>query len=139
MTVVVAHPVAAKVDPGIYGVTFTGYDPSVRDSQIRAIRAALDRQDVREGPALILGDFNITDREPGYAHWHRVSRTRIAQWGLGPGSTWRPEQVEWLPFGLLRIDMLFTRGKVRPLSIAPDCTPRGSDHCILRANVEIYH
>ena len=57
--------------------------------------------------------------------------------GLGPGLTWRPDEIKWLPFGLLRIDAVFTANGLEPLDIGPDCTPSGSDHCILHATLEL--
>ena len=32
---------------------------------------------------------------------------------------------------LLRIDYLFSANGVTPVSVGPDCTPAGSDHCLL--------
>jgi exonuclease III len=42
-----------------------------------------------------------------------------------------------LPFGLLRIDYLLSTPDLRPLHASADCTPRGSDHCIVRAEFEL--
>jgi endonuclease/exonuclease/phosphatase family metal-dependent hydrolase len=137
LRVVVAHPVPPSFEGGILGIGFTGFDPQVRDTQLDAIRAALDEPLASEGTTLLLGDFNVTDRELGYADLARGLTDAHRAVGLGPGSTWRPPGAEWLPFGLLRIDMVFTRGDAHPLSISPDCTPRGSDHCILSAKVQV--
>jgi hypothetical protein len=57
--------------------------------------------------------------------------------GQGPGSTWRPSRLEFLPFGILRIDHLLGGPRTRPLSVGEDCTPRGSDHCILMGSIAV--
>jgi exonuclease III len=38
---------------------------------------------------------------------------------------------------LLRIDYLLASPAVTPLSMTTDCTPRGSDHCLVRGRFEI--
>jgi len=40
-------------------------------------------------------------------------------------------------FGLLRIDYMFTSPNVTPLATSTDCTPRGSDHCIVHGEFEV--
>ena len=88
-------------------------------------------------PILLLGDFNTTDGEPIYADLASGMADVQRAVGWGPGSTWRIDAVKWLPFGLLRIDMVFAGNGVVPESITPDCAPRGSDHCIVRATVTL--
>ncbi len=86
---------------------------------------------------MLVGDFNTVDREVGYAELSAGLTDAQRSVGVGPGLTWRPEEIEWLPFGLLRIDAVFSGNGVVPLSVGPDCTPRGSDHCILRTILEL--
>jgi vancomycin resistance protein VanJ len=132
-TVMAAHPhPAIIIGMGMLPIP-TGYDATRRDVDLGAVRARLAPSLASSGPVVLLGDLNVVDREPGYADLTAGMIDAQHAVGLGPGLTWRPEQVEWLPFGLLRIDMVLTAGAARPLSIALDCTPRGSDHCLLRA------
>jgi endonuclease/exonuclease/phosphatase family metal-dependent hydrolase len=135
--VVVAHPVPAAFDWDPDGPRLAGYDPSHRDRQLAAIRDAIEPW-VQDGdPIILLGDFNVVDRELGYADLASGLVDAQRAVGLGTGLTWRPPELEWLPFGLLRIDMVFSANGVRPLRIDVDCTPRGSDHCIVRATLEL--
>ena len=68
---------------------------------------------------------------PGYGELSRGLHDAHLDVGAGTGSTWRPDQLKWLPFGILRIDYLLSSPNLVPLSASTDCTPRDSDHCIL--------
>jgi len=129
---VTAHP-----PPGRISLPF-GFSPSARDAGIVELRSALVDALLADGERVVLfGDFNVTDREPAYADLSRGLRDVHAEVGMGPGSTWRPGSIEWLPFGVLRIDLVFTGPGVQPLAISADCNPGGSDHCLLRARVAV--
>ncbi len=135
--VVVAHPVAGVI-PVLGPLPIpTGFDPSKRDAEIAAMRAVVDPLLAAGDPLVLVGDFNTTDREPAYAEISRGMIDLQHAVGFGPGATWRPDPVKWLPFGLLRIDMVFAANGVAPIAISPDCTPRGSDHCVVRATVAV--
>ena len=137
VTVLAAHPLPADIaQPGWLRIPL-GYNAASRDHEIGVVRARLAPSLASGGPVVLLGDFNVVDREPGYADLTAGLIDAQRAVGLGPGLTWRPPELEWLPFGLLRIDMVLTAGAARPLSIEPDCTPRGSDHCILYATIEV--
>jgi vancomycin resistance protein VanJ len=135
LDVVVTHPLPGQLRT--MGVLPVDFDTSVRDAEIATIRSTVDPLIAGGKPLLLLGDFNTTDREPIYGDLSSglVEVQRTVGWG--PGSTWRPDPVKWLPFGLLRIDMVFVTNGVLPLQISPDCTPRGSDHCVVRAAVAV--
>jgi vancomycin resistance protein VanJ len=133
--VVVTHP-----EPGhlrTVGAVPVDFDTSVRDAEIATIRSAIDPVLARGQPLLLLGDFNTTDREPIYRELSAGLMELQRSVGWGPGPTWRPDSVKWLPFGLLRIDMVFTGAGAAPLRVSPDCTPRGSDHCVVHAVVTL--
>ena len=102
-----------------------------------AVRQTIDPILAAGTPLVLLGDFNMVDREVGYAELSAGLIDAQRAVGLGPGLTWRPESVEWLPFGLLRIDYVFSANGLEPIAIGPDCTPRGSDHCLLHATLEL--
>ena len=87
-------------------------------------------------PLVLLGDFNTVDREVGYGELSAGLTDAQHAVGLGPGLTWRPEEIQWLPFGLLRIDDVFSANGLRPLSVgsrlhAPGQRPLSSLHATL--------
>jgi endonuclease/exonuclease/phosphatase family metal-dependent hydrolase len=113
------------------------YGATTRDEEIRRIREEID-SDLAAGRRLVvIGDFNLTDREPAYGDLVGGLWDAHREVGLGPGATWRPGAVDFLPFGVLRIDHVFGGPGTRPLTIGEDCAPRHSDHCIVRATVAI--
>jgi vancomycin resistance protein VanJ len=133
--VVVTHPQPGQLrSAGVFPVDF---DTSRRAAEIAAIRSVVDPILASGPPLLLLGDFNTTDREPAYHDLAAGLSELQRAVGWGPGATWRIDPVKWLPFGLLRIDMVFAGPGVVPLRISPDCAPRGSDHCIVRAAVTL--
>ena len=135
--VVVAHPLPATwhtLGPLPIPVDF---DATPRDTQIRTLRGTVDRLLADGQPLILAGDFNVTDREPAYADLAGGLLDAHLEVGLGPGSTWRPDEIKWLPLGVVRIDMAFGGNGVRPVSMAVDCTPRGSDHCLIRASMAL--
>jgi vancomycin resistance protein VanJ len=133
--VVTVHPLPAVI--GGLGVIPVEYDPSRRDAAFRTIRTVVDPLLASGAPLVLAGDFNVTDREPGYGDVSAGLRDAFAEAGVGLGATWRPSSVEWLPFGLLRIDHLFSSPGVRPTAYRVDCSPRASDHCIVSATFEL--
>lgn len=50
---------------------------------------------------MLLGDFNVTDREIGYAELSDGLTDSYRAAGSGWGHTWRPPSMAGLPFGLL--------------------------------------
>jgi vancomycin resistance protein VanJ len=129
-TVFVAHPYLNLSNVGAF---IPSIETEVRDRRISAIRAAID-VDLRAGnDVLVLGDFNVTEREPAYAELTRGLHDAQREAGFGLGLTWRPSRLDQLPFGLLRIDYLLASSAFVALEAGPDCTPHGSDHCLVSA------
>jgi len=135
IAVVVGHPYRGELVTGRSG--WPTYDTSGRDWAIGALRRVVDPLLSSGAPLVMVGDFNTVDREVGYAELSAGLTDAQHAVGLGPGLTWRPEGIEWLPFGLLRIDDVFSAGGLVPVTVGPDCTPQGSDHCILYATLEL--
>jgi vancomycin resistance protein VanJ len=135
LAVVVGHPLPGRFGPGRLGLPT--YDATARDQAIGVIRRIIGPVLAAGDPLLLLGDFNVVDREVGYGDLSAGLVDAQHAVGLGPGLTWRPPDVRWLPFGLLRIDAVFSANGLEPLAIGADCTPRGSDHCILYASLEL--
>jgi vancomycin resistance protein VanJ len=136
MAVVVAHPLPGTFGPGRFFGLPT-YDASGRDWAIGVLRQTIDPILASGVPLVLFGDFNTVDREVGYRDLSAGLVDAQRAVGLGPGLTWRPPDIQWLPFGLLRIDDVFSANGLMPLTVGPDCTPRGSDHCILNATLEL--
>jgi endonuclease/exonuclease/phosphatase family metal-dependent hydrolase len=112
-----------------------GVDFNVRDKAISLIRARVDA-DVASGlTVIVLGDFNTTERELAYQVISSGLRDSHLDAGIGPGVTWRPPPVDFLPFGMLRIDYVFSTSDLRPVSSTVDCS-LPSDHCAVDVQLE---
>lgn len=135
--VVTAHPAPASIDFLGSGPIPIGVDAAQRDAALVKLRRDVVDRLAAGRPLVLFGDLNVTDREPGFAHLTAGLQDAHAEVGLGPGSTWRPPRLEWLPFGLLRIDHVLTGGGATPVAIETDCTPRGSDHCVVYVEVAV--
>jgi vancomycin resistance protein VanJ len=130
ITVVNAHPLAPRTFTEDCG-PLRCYNTGPRDAQISALRALLEELHFATGDPLLLGgDMNVTEREPAYFELAAGLRDAHRSVGRGFGASWRPSLLD-LPAGLLRIDYLFSDAQLRPLTLTTDCTPRGSDHCLL--------
>ena len=136
VAVVNAHPIPPRT--GGEGCSpLRCYNTGPRDAQIAEMRAFVGELGRRTGdPVLLAGDMNVTEREEAYfdlsaglADLHRAA-------GAGFGASWRPAWLG-LPAGLLRIDYILVGEGLRPLGLATDCAPRGSDHCLLVGEVAL--
>lgn len=132
MVVINSHPLPGAIRTLAQSPLPVDYDVGDRDSAIRRLRAELVDPLLADGEAVLLvGDFNTTVREPAFTELAAGLVDVHASVGLGPGSTWRPDSLDRLPFGVLRIDHMFAGPGIKPQRISTDCTPRGSDHCIV--------
>ncbi|MCK5688542.1 endonuclease/exonuclease/phosphatase family protein, partial [Myxococcota bacterium] len=75
---------------------------------------------------IVAGDFNTLETEPLYSEITTEYVDVFRQHNLGLGTTF-PHLVPWLPFPLVRIDYIFVRGAIEPLS-ARVISSGGSDH-----------
>jgi endonuclease/exonuclease/phosphatase (EEP) superfamily protein YafD len=130
ITVFVAHPFLDGID--VIGLV-PDIGTSRRDADISLVRDAIDVDLAAGNDVLVLGDFNVTEREPAYAELTSGLHDAQREAGFGLGLTWRPARLESLPFGLLRIDYLLASAGFVATEAGPDCTPRGSDHCLVKA------
>lgn len=114
-------------------VQSASYDPRVRHEQILSLIAEAERHP----RFIVMGDFNLSDREVDY---RRLSETltdtyRETQRGLGytfpNGRSYRG--IPLVPF--IRIDYVWLRG-LEPLSASRDCRT-SSDHCALIADIAL--
>jgi vancomycin resistance protein VanJ len=138
LAVVAAHlfPPGAETPPCTRPMSLC-YDASVRDAQVAELRAFVTPLLREEERLIMLGDFNVTEREPAYSDLSSglLDSHRLA--GSGFGYTWRPARLINRDLPLLRIDYIFSSPNVTPLHASTDCTPRGSDHCIVYATFQL--
>lgn len=126
VTVLVAHPLPATAPPT--------YDATRRDAEIAYVRRVADAV---PGRLVLVGDFNVTDREPGAAALVRGLHDAHAEVGWGPGNSWAPLGVRERGLALVRIDRALGGPGVVPTSLRTDCSWRGSDHCVLTAGFAV--
>jgi vancomycin resistance protein VanJ len=106
------------------------YCPEARDGEVRAL-ATYAAQAIGSGNRLvIMGDFNLTEREPAYRDLAAV----LADAGASAGATWRPVGVEAAP-PVLRLDHIFTSPGIVAGDSGVLCPGTRSDHCPLVATV----
>jgi vancomycin resistance protein VanJ len=102
------------------------------------IATLLDIVEDMSGPMVLIGDFNMADREPDYwrlaDHFHDAFRETNA----GFGFTF-PDKASVLPspFPLVRIDYVWSRSGVLPASARVVCGSGVSDHCALVAELRV--
>lgn len=131
LTVVVAHPSPANTCGGEYSVPRC-YDTALRDARLQSIKAFIQPMLERDEAVLLMGDFNVTEREPAYKDLAAGLQDLQKAVGTGTGNTWRPPRFMSISMAILRIDYQLTSPGITPLSASVDCTPRGSDHCTLK-------
>ncbi len=129
LTVLVAHLPRPETCPNAWGGPGC-YEPARRDAALRQLIAFVATTQERGESVLVLGDLNLTEREPAYTDLGALLQD--AGQRSGRGNTWRPARFMNNPWALLRIDYLFNSTAIASLRTTVDCTPRGSDHCILR-------
>ena len=136
VVVVVAHP-----PPGRFCTRYTFprgcYNTSTRDQQLEGINAAVQPFLKAGDPLIMVGDFNVTEREPAYKDLSAGLVDAYHTVGTDTGTTWRPVPLMNQAVALLRIDYQFSSPNIAPLSSRVDCTPRGSDHCIVAGEFEV--
>ena len=82
------------------------YDTSIQDEELARL---LQEIDGAEGAVMVVGDFNMTERSPGYREITRrvVDAYRTAGRGLGNTFPDRAVRSVPTPFALIRIDYVF--------------------------------
>jgi vancomycin resistance protein VanJ len=114
----------------------SAYNSATRDNQMDRLLAALDELD---GPIVVVGDFNMGDREPRYAQLAATLRDAYRETAWGFGFTFPNNKTMFgipIPFPLVRIDYVWTRGDLAPLTAWVDCN-HGSDHCMVVADLVV--
>lgn len=132
IVVYVVHPLPARFVH--LGDVPLGIDTTVREHAIALIRRRVEEDIAARRSVVVLGDINATERDPAYAELSAGLRDAHLDAGVGPGFTWRPSPLAFLPFGLLRIDYVLVTPDLVPTSSTVDCS-LPSDHC--RVDVDL--
>jgi endonuclease/exonuclease/phosphatase family metal-dependent hydrolase len=134
LTVVVAHPLPAEPSPS--SRLPLHWDARPRDAEIAYVKAFVDARIAAGERVVLMGDFNVTDREPANADLSRGLRdAHAAAWGAG--ASWGPLPLRRRGLALIRIDRILAGPGTVPTASSTDCTFRGSDHCLLHATVAV--
>ena len=130
LIVYVVHPLPPVMDgPGSFPLSF---DTTERTADQAPMRALID-QDLAAGQTVIvMGDLNTTEREPAYGYFTAGLNDSHLDAGIGPGLTWRPDELKSLPFGLFRIDYILSSKDLVANQTMVNCTML-SDHCMVAA------
>ena len=115
----------------------TNYDASAPNREIDRLLAGVQKID---GPLIIMGDFNTSDREPRYAKLAAVLHDAFRETNWGLGFTF-PDHKRFgpvtLPFPLIRIDYVWSKGGALPAAAHVECNNTGADHCFLVADLRV--
>ena len=127
MTLVNVHPWAPRVRYFRVGrlPIPTSFEP---EQTRRGLEAALEGLDARAGSLIVLGDFNLSDRQPFYRQLRRTLLDAHAEAGWGLGLSFPALAFEGLPdLSLVRIDYIMHDRSLTARSARTGITP-GSDH-----------
>ncbi len=134
LTVVVAHPLPAEASPS--PSLPLRWDARPRDAEIAYVKAFVDARIAAGERVVLMGDFNVTDREPANAELSRGLRdAHDVAWGAG--ASWGPLPLRRRGLALIRIDRVLGGPGAVPTGLDTDCTFHGSDHCLLRATLAV--
>jgi vancomycin resistance protein VanJ len=134
LTVVVAHPLPAEASPS--PALPLRWNARPRDAEIAYIRSFVDARLAAGERVLLMGDFNVTDREPANADLSRGLRdAHDVAWG--GAASWGPFSLRRHGLPLIRIDRILGGPGTVPTASSTDCTFHGSDHCVLHATFAV--
>jgi len=136
LRVINAHPGHADISTVTPLRLPIDYNPSGRDAEVATVRTRIEAAVAGGERLIVLGDYNTTSSEPEYSVLAHGLRDTHVQIGEGPGWTWRPSRITFLPVAFLRIDLQLTAGPIFPASTSVDCSLPG-DHCRLFGDYEI--
>lgn len=131
--VVVVHPPHADLSLG-FGLLPIGYDTGSRETMLGLARATIDAALARPEPVLVLGDINTAPTEPAFDRFTAGLTDAHRAVGQGPGWSYRSNRFAGLGIGLLRIDVVLSGPRLRPISEGTRCPPIG-DHCAVLATL----
>jgi endonuclease/exonuclease/phosphatase (EEP) superfamily protein YafD len=114
-----------------------GYDTSTRTQELDGV---LNEMYQTAGAILVVGDFNLSDREPMYQLFSARMHDAFRETNWGFGFTF-PNHGHFgpveLPFPLVRIDYVWSAGGILPVATNVNGNDVGSDHCMLVADMTL--
>jgi endonuclease/exonuclease/phosphatase (EEP) superfamily protein YafD len=113
------------------------YDTSLRARELPRLLREIDAID---GPLVVTGDFNTGDREPPYGELAARLRDAYRETAWGLGFTFPNDQRLGrfkVPFPVVRIDYVWSRGGIAPAMARAVCDSGGSDHCAVVADLRV--
>lgn len=135
LAVVNVHPTRGDFATlGSTGVPI-GIDVRARNRDLESIRDVVDAAAMRRD-VVAVGDLNTASSEPAFERFVSGLRDVHAEVGEGLGWTWRPQRLEPLGIGLIRIDHVVVTSGLRPVAIRESCPTLG-DHCAISAWIAI--
>jgi vancomycin resistance protein VanJ len=132
-------PPAIKVRkiPRLKLPVIAGYDAGPPTRQVGRLAGEVDQV---AGPLIVIGDFNTSDREPRYAELAARMHDAFRETNWGFGFTF-PDHKRMgpltIPFPLVRIDYVWSKGGVLPAASHVACNNTGADHCFLVADLRV--
>lgn len=135
LTAFVAHPLPALASPS--ADLPLSWRAAPRDAEIAFVRSLVDAEVAAGRRVLLMGDFNVTDREPGGRALVRGLQDAYEVAGWGGGLSWAPPAFRRRGIALVRIDRVIGGPGTVPTAFDTDCTLYGSDHCVLHATVAV--
>ena len=112
----------------------------IRARQTRQIDRLLAGIEEIDGPLIVMGDFNTSDREPHYAKLAAVCTMPFVKPTGALGFTF-PDHKRigplTFPFPLVRIDYVWSKGGALPAAAHVECNNTGADHCFLVADLRV--
>ncbi|MDQ4075612.1 MAG: endonuclease/exonuclease/phosphatase family protein [Chloroflexota bacterium] len=107
----------------------------LQHSQVRELLTAVEEVDL---PLLVVGDFNASPTNETYAMLSKYLDDVWRKVGMGPGFTFpSPAATFGWEYPFLRIDYIWMRGAISPLSIRVLRSVTGSDHLPLLAEFAV--
>jgi endonuclease/exonuclease/phosphatase (EEP) superfamily protein YafD len=119
----------------LWGPLPVSLDTQARDEDVVRIAEIVGALD-DPAAAVVAGDLNGTSSEAGLGVLDGHLVDAHAAVGTGPGFTWRPDQLEGLDTGVLRIDHVLVGAWSTPVFTSVDCTATG-DHCRLLVTLRV--
>lgn len=115
----------------------TGYDASSPTRQVGRLSQLIDAID---GPLVVMGDFNTSDREPRYQQLATRLHDAFRETNWGFGFTF-PDHKRFgpitIPFPVMRIDYVWSKNGVLPTAARVECHNTGADHCFVVAELQV--
>ena len=113
------------------------YNTSQRSAELPGLLGMIDQV---EGPLIVAGDLNMSDREQGYTQLAERLQDTYRSTNYGFGFTF-PDDIEvrgiTIPIPLVRIDYIWSSYDITPLNTWVECNNGGSDHCMVIADVRV--